>query len=108
MPAVLYVPMERRKKQDSTGVAAIFIGYDVNGYRLWCPSMQKVICSRDIVVNESGVVVVNDVQHETTDEVNKDHDETKQTEELRDDDEISDFTLTPGRTVTSNFNFMTT
>ena len=34
-PAVVHVPKERRQKLDSTGISAILIGYDINGYRLW-------------------------------------------------------------------------
>ena len=57
-PAVMHVPKEKRLKLDQTGVSAVFVGYGSNGYRLWRPDLRKVVCSRDVYINESSPKVI--------------------------------------------------
>lgn len=52
--ATVHIPEARRGKMDAKGTSCIFIGYcsTQKGYRLWDPSTQKVIVSRDVTFYE--------------------------------------------------------
>jgi hypothetical protein len=45
-------------KLDPKAMKAIFLGFSrgVKGYRLWCPESKKVILSRDVTFDESGML----------------------------------------------------
>ncbi|KAG8194444.1 hypothetical protein JTE90_011053 [Oedothorax gibbosus] len=47
----VHVPKQRRKKWDKKSTEGLFVGYcgDKDGYRVWIPSQNKVILSRDVV-----------------------------------------------------------
>jgi hypothetical protein len=40
-------------KFESRTLKCYFVGYCVNGYRLWCPDSRKIIQGRDVIFDES-------------------------------------------------------
>ena len=60
-PAYAHVESEQRSKLDSKSKQCIFLGFKkgVKGFKLWDPSSQKVVVSRDVVFDESHIVKSN-------------------------------------------------
>lgn len=51
--AFVLIPTQKRKKLDEKSIKCRFVGYGVNGYRLWDAVERKLICSRDVQFNET-------------------------------------------------------
>lgn len=50
--AFVHIPKEKRDKLDSKSKVCYFVGYAINGYRLWDPERKTVFFSRDVLVDE--------------------------------------------------------
>ncbi|KMQ83408.1 gag-pol polyprotein [Lasius niger] len=70
----MHIPKEiNPRKFDSRSKKCIMVGYADNGYRLWCPEDQRVICGRDVIFDETRFkhyqpVVETNVQEESESE----------------------------------------
>ena len=54
--AYVHVPKELRAKLDPKSRKCIFVGYGLDGqfgYRLWDPKSRSILCSSDVVFNET-------------------------------------------------------
>lgn len=61
-PAYCHIPKEYRKKLDSKAWKGIFLGYHVNGYRIWDPKRRKMVVQRDVIIDESGSSLSTEVE----------------------------------------------
>ena len=50
-----YIPKDDRRKLDAKSIECIFVGYydDQKAYKLFHPSLNKLIASRDVVFHEN-------------------------------------------------------
>ena len=55
------IPKNQRSKLDPKSKCYVFVGYDyaVKGYRLWDPTSQKIVISRDVTFDESSLLKSN-------------------------------------------------
>jgi hypothetical protein len=51
--AFAHIPKEKRKKLDKKSRKCRFVGYVVNGYKLWDLEARKIIIARDVIFDES-------------------------------------------------------
>ena len=60
--AYAHVPSQQRTKLDAKAVKCIFIGYspDSKAYRLFNPATNKVITSRDVILDENSINPMTD------------------------------------------------
>lgn len=50
----MHIPKELNpRKFDSRSKECIMMGYTDNGYRLWCPEEHRIICSHDVIFEET-------------------------------------------------------
>lgn len=77
--AYAHVPKERRtSKFDERSKLYYMMGYNENGYRLWCPESRSIVVSRDVKFQEdslASVRVVSDPNEQTESEINECKDE---------------------------------
>jgi hypothetical protein len=59
--AYALIPKNQRSKLDPKSKCYVFVGYDyaVKGYRLWDPTSQKIVISRDVTFDESSLLKSN-------------------------------------------------
>lgn len=50
--AYCHIPKERQRKLDEKTWKGVFIGYGINGYRIWDPRRQRIVTVRDVVIDE--------------------------------------------------------
>ena len=52
------IPKNQRSKLDPKSKCYVFVGYDyaVKGYRLWDPTLRKIVISRDVTFDESSLL----------------------------------------------------
>ena len=55
------IPKNQRSKLDPKSKCIVFVGYDyvVKGYRLWDPTLRKIVISRDVTFDESSFLKSN-------------------------------------------------
>ena len=55
------IPKNQRSKLDPKAKCYVFVGYDyaVKGYRLWDPTLRKIVISRDVTFDESSLLKSN-------------------------------------------------
>lgn len=55
---MVHIPDATRKKLDPKGREGIFVGYfdTSKAFRVWIPEKQKVVISRDVLVDESSTL----------------------------------------------------
>lgn len=54
-PVFCHVPKELRRKLDGKSWKGIFVGYAVNGYRVYDPRSKKIVVVRDVIFDEKAV-----------------------------------------------------
>eukprot|EP00253_Pinus_taeda_P011846 PITA_11846 len=69
----------QRSKLDPKSKCYVFVGYDyaVKGYRLWDPTLRKIVISRDVTFDESSLLTSNVERIEQEQEVVDDTDSKK-------------------------------
>lgn len=52
-PAYCHIPKETRKKLDEKSWKGIFLGYGMNGYRVWNSKERRIVTVRDVIIDEN-------------------------------------------------------